>query len=257
MGWQDGGGAPPGRVELGLGEEQRGGEVGAGQVGVAEVGAEEVGAVEDGVPQVGGDQHRAAQVGADQVVGPEVLADQVVPGVRRPVAADRAAHLAQGLADQHGQPVELGVEDVLGPPRGATGHPLPQPGQLRAGRQRGGLVEQHQHLVQPLDHGEHGEHLGAAVGAVPPGRAAVDDLGDVLAGAEALVGRAAPHPRLAQGRVDGAPVGVVEVAAGLAGVLGEGEAVRRPERQRDTAQADALRTVRLESGHQHMDTVLA
>jgi hypothetical protein len=57
--------------------------------------------------------------------------------------------------------------------------------------------------------------------------------------------------------VDRAPVGIVEVAARLAGVLGEGEAVRGPERQGDTAQADALRAVRLESGHHYMDTVLA
>ena len=47
------------------------------------------------------------------------------------------------------------------------------------------------------------------------------------------------------------------MAAGLAGVLREGEAVRDPERKRDAAEADAACAVRLESGHRHMDTVPA
>ena len=49
--------------------------------------------------------------------------------------------------------------------------------------------------------------------------------------------------------MDRAAVGAVEVAARLAGILGEREPVRLPERQRHAAQPDAPRAVRLETGH--------
>ena len=189
---------------------------------------------------------------------------QVVPGqvrARHPLAVRAAhgpAHAAQHVPDQTGQPVELDVEELLGAPDRVAGH-LGAQGRRRRGSgvEGGRLVEQHQHLVQPLHDREDGEHLGSAVGLAAPGGAGVEDLGDVLARPEALVGRAAAHPRLAQQGVDRAAVGAVEVAARLAGVLGEGEAVRLPERQGHAAQPDAARAVRLEGGHRHMVTVLA
>ena len=158
---------------------------------------------------------------------------------------------------EHGQAVEVGVEDLAGSPGGVAGRPPSRSrGQLRAGRERGGLVEQapaSRAAAAPPRRPRTSRRAAVA----PPRHVAppYDDLRDVLAGAEALVGRAAAHPGLAQRRVDRAAVGRVEVAARLTGVLGEGEAVRGPERQGDAAQPDALPAVRLEGDHVHMDTV--
>ena len=66
-----------GRVELGLGDEQGLGEVGAPEVGAPEIGSGEVGQGEVGAPEVGADEAGPAQAGALKVGTGQACADQV------------------------------------------------------------------------------------------------------------------------------------------------------------------------------------
>ncbi len=64
-------------VDLGLGEEQRAGQVGAAQIGVAEIRSDQVGLAEIRVPEVRADQVGAAEVGLLQIGFAEACPDEV------------------------------------------------------------------------------------------------------------------------------------------------------------------------------------
>jgi len=87
---------------------------------------------------------------------------------------------------------------------------------------------------------------GAVPGALPPVAAAEGGLGDLLAGAEAVVDGTAGKALLAQPAVDAAAEVARaggEVRAGLPGRLVDGEVGRGGQGRRDAAQPEAARAV--------------
>src|ERR1022692_1822137 len=74
---QSGASIPLRRVDLGLGEEDRPGKVGAAEVSAAQVRAGEIGGSQVRAGQVSADQAGAAQVGAAEVGAAEILSEQV------------------------------------------------------------------------------------------------------------------------------------------------------------------------------------
>jgi hypothetical protein len=157
-------------------------------------------------------------VGAAQVLPGEVVAGAPRAPVRRP---DQRARLPQ----QGGDGRALGVEvHRPHPGRVAGGQPRHPPGGPVRGVVQGGgrgtrphVRQVPEQLVQPAHHREHGEHRRGALAT------AEDDLNDVLARAEAVVGHAAGEAARAQLRVDRAAVVGTEVDAGLPGWLVVGE----------------------------------
>ena len=177
--------------------------------------------------QVGPQEHRTAQVGAAQVGGPEVGTRQVGTGEVAPALVRRPGGLgdrAQGRRDAGAQ-----VVDVRLGRRGAGGEALGLGDQGRdVGAPVGGVGEVPGDLVHLLDDEEVRDPVG---------------LGDRLAGAEAVVGHAAAHARLAETVVDAAAGVGGEVPARRARRLVERE-VRRPREGQDhAAQPDAAGAV--------------
>ena len=91
---------------------------------------------------------------------------------------------------------------------------------------------------------ERAEHLPGGVRGLPPVPAAEGDLGDLLAGAEAVVDGTAGEAAVAQPVVDGAPEVALQVRAGHTGRLVDREVDGRGERRSDAAQREAARAVR-------------
>ena len=223
-------------VELGLGDEHRGSQVGTGQISATEVRPEQIGPIEVDTGQPGADEKRPTQISAPQVGTAQVGTDEVDPTV---VAAgqpgpSRGADLGEQVSDG-GPPggyvdcPEIAGFDVGGELLGASAKPV-----IR--RYRPGLLEVPEHLVDLPCRGECREHRGAAV----PGEL----LGDALAGTEAVEGDASGEAAIAELGVDRTAMILAEVRAGLSGRFVDRELGRPDERQGDTAQPDAPTAVR-------------
>src|SRR4051794_1707004 len=235
--------------DLRPGEEQATAEVGAAHVGRTEVGAEQVRRPEIDPAQVRADEVGAAQTAVAQVGAPQVPAHQIgAPAV--PAAATgpyRGADPAEQLPDlrpaggdvEGGQLVGRAGGQALG--RGQRRPYLAvQRGGTRQGERLGQVPE---HLVQLPQNREDGELRGREVRALPPGPAAERDLGELLAGAEAVEHLAAREAPLAQLGVDAAAEVLPQVRAGPAGRLVDREVRRCGERRGDAAEPRAAGTV--------------
>src|SRR6266536_1051714 len=246
-GWQPGAGTAPGRVELGLDQKQAPGEVGTAKLGTPEVGAGEVGHAQVGALQVGTDEQRATEVGAAQVGSPEVLSDEVgAPAVDR-LGPEAGPHQLARAEQQRidGSPVCRHVQlqervgrqlgEAFGLLQGAAELAVERAGRLQA--QRLGQVPEQ--LVELPHDRERLEHPRRGVRGTPPVLPAEGDLGDLLAGAEAVVGGAAWEAPLPETLMDAAAEVGLQVRTGLPGGLVDGEIRRGGEGRRDTAQPEA------------------
>ena len=157
------------------------------------------------------------------------------------LSAEALARDAQQLAD----PLPGGVDVAYGQVGVDEARPLRL--QRRIGCALAGIVEVPEQLVHPPRHSEGREHRRRDPGRAP---VAPGECGrDALARAEAVEHRAPGEAAIAQVGVDGAPEVRLEVGAGGAGGLVDGE-VRRPrERRRDAAQPHATRAVRMQLHH--------
>ena len=177
--------------------------------------------------QVGPQQHRPAQVGAAQVRARRSAPARSAPArSRQPSYADRAASATARKAGRDAGPQ---VVDVRLGRREAGGEELGLGDEGRdVGAPVGGVGEVPGDLVHLLDDEEVRDPVG---------------LGDRLAGAEAVVGHAAAHARLAETVVDAAAGVGGEVPARRTRRLVERE-VRRPREGQDhAAQPDAAGAV--------------
>jgi hypothetical protein len=156
-----------------------------------------------------------------------------------------------GLGEQRVDPIPVGV-DVEGEQflRGAVGESsrLRQcPSEVvaqRTGRGQGQRLGQiPEQFVQRAHHRERVEHPARGRRVGPPVPPAEGDLGDLLAGAEAVEHRTAGEATLAQVAMDAAAGVRPQVRAGLPGGLVEGEVGGGGEGRRDAADAEAARAV--------------
>src|SRR6185437_16298529 len=92
---------PPGRLDLGLGEEDRAGQVGAPEVRAPKVGTQEVRAAQIGAVEVGPDQVRPSQAGAMEVGAGESCPYQIgSPAILGP-SGNPGAHLVAHPVQEH------------------------------------------------------------------------------------------------------------------------------------------------------------
>ncbi len=178
----------------------------------------------------------------------EVGARAVLRGGPRPSYA--SAGLRQQAAHPLVQGVDVGEEQGLGVGAGELLDLGAYDVGSRVGRAPGDLDEVDEHLVELAHHRQHRGHLGEVV-LLAPRRPAVGDLGDLLAGAEALEDRAPGPPVLAQGRVDAAAVVAEQVEARAPAGLVDAETGRGGEGEQHAAEAEAARAVRAQPGCRH------
>src|SRR6266542_3353692 len=200
-----------------------------------------------GALQVGTDEQRATEVGAAQVGSPEVLSDEVgAPAVDR-LGPEAGPHQLARAEQQRidGSPVCRHVQlqervrrqlgEAFGLLQGAAELAVERAGRLQA--QRLGQVPEQ--LVELPHDRERLEHPRRGVRGTPPVLPAEGDLGDLLAGAEAVVGGAAWEAPLPETLMDAAAEVGLQIRAGLPGGLVDGEIRRGGEGRRDTAQPEA------------------
>ena len=208
------------------------------------------------VPQVG-----AAQVGADQVGAAQARAPQVAraggrgPSGRRPggPAPPGAAH---ELADPRQQVADLAAvgADVEGREllrrcrRSSRSVPLAAPPRSRRAAARPPAAPAASVRYQSIScscrmTGRTANCAAASSGRLPPGPPAEGDLGDLLAGAEAVEDRAAGEPAVAQLAWMPQRKSSRRFGHGRPGGLVDREVGRRGERRRDAAEAGAARAV--------------
>jgi hypothetical protein len=101
-----------------------------------------------------------------------------------------------------------------------------------------------EHLVQLPHDREDREHLLGGRRVRPPVASEERDLGDLLAGAEAVVDDAAGEAFRPEARVDRTAQVALEVRTGHVGRLVDREVRRRREGRHDAAQREAVRAVR-------------
>src|SRR3974390_506571 len=157
-------------------------------------------------------------------------------------APKRAAHLFQQRAGLSVEGIEIEVERWPGAGGGQLHGALVQLVHLDpegAARETGARLDRvPEDLVEGPQDIERLEH-GRADRRVAPPRAAVERPDRPLAGAEAVVGRAAGESLVAEPRMDAAAQLGGQVGAGLPGRLADGEVGRYLERRRHAAQRRA------------------
>ena len=205
-----------GRVDLGLGEEQRPAQIGAVQPGAPQVGAGEVGAIRRSAPVRSAPIRRAPRRLARLRRAPRRS-----PPMRSAPVKSRSGEISPRASWLASRSSGVTSRRICATSRAASSAGLPPASRVssrRAAARRacsgraasseprfGQVPEQ---FVQRAHDRERGEHARLDRGRLPPVPAAERALADVLPGPEAVVAGAAgesPRPQLARGWSSGSP----------------------------------------------------
>jgi len=244
--WQLCAGIAVRRVKLGLGEEQAPGEVGAVKASGPEIGPGEVGQAEVGAAEVGADEAGPSQAGPGEVGMCQPGAGEVGPPVVRLATWNLGPHhvacLQQHRIDPFPVRLDIQLQESVG---GAARHGFgrrQRAAQLTvdgAGRCQGQRCSQVPQQLMKLPHDrEHGKHLRGRLRVLVPVPPSEGDLGNLLAGAEAVIYGAAREPVPSEVVMDAAPEVCSQMGTGMPGRLVDREIGRRGERRCNAAQPE-------------------